>query len=154
MQPVLSRKYESILFLHTLASSTTKTPLLAPSLLPSLAPSPPITSKQTPVISPIDGTSPQPPQPPRKGKSKAELLREVRARSGMVTHRLVDPFTIWEIGYPHIPEKFLLRDALYLLQGISGKHVRFTTGKDGGTEMSLLFMEDSVRITSWHLRSN
>jgi gamma-tubulin complex component 3 len=61
---------------------------------------------------------------------------------------------MWGIGYPHIPEIFLLRDALYLLQGISGKHVQFATGKDGGTEMSLLFMEDSVRVTSWHLRSN
>ncbi|KAI0304037.1 gamma-tubulin complex DGRIP91/SPC98 component [Russula brevipes] len=123
-QPVLSRKYDTVLFLHSLGSSTW-TPHLAPSFLPSLAPSPPVTSKHTPVVSPIDSTTPA--QPPRKGKSKAELLREVRARS----------------GYSHIPEVALLRDALYLLQGISGKHVRFATGKDRGTEMSLLFTEDS-----------
>src|SRR5258708_37921985 len=82
MQPVLSSKYESVLFLHSLASST-KTPLLAPSLLPSLAPSPPMASKHTPDILPVD--TPQPPQPQRKGRSKAELLREVRARSGKIT---------------------------------------------------------------------
>ncbi|KAF8484717.1 gamma-tubulin complex DGRIP91/SPC98 component, partial [Russula ochroleuca] len=125
-QPILTRKYESILFLYSLMSST-RTPLLAPSLLPSLAPSPPITSKHTPAVSPIDATPLPPSQPMRKGKSKAELLREMRARS----------------GYPHIPELPLLRDALYLLQGISGKHVRFATGKDGGTEMSLHFTENS-----------
>ncbi|KAI9513347.1 gamma-tubulin complex DGRIP91/SPC98 component [Russula earlei] len=124
-QPVLSRKYDSILFLHSLASST-RTPLIAPSLLPSLAPSPPITSKHTPVVSPIDATSP-PSQQLNKGKSKAELLREVRARS----------------GYPHVPEVALLRDALYLLQGISGKHVQFATGKDVATEMNLFFTEGS-----------
>ncbi|KAI0254739.1 gamma-tubulin complex DGRIP91/SPC98 component [Lactifluus subvellereus] len=125
-QPVLSRKYDSILFLHSLASST-RTPLVTPSFLPSLVPSPPISSKQTPAVSPIDAIATVQPQPLKKGKSKAELLRAVRARS----------------GYPHIPELALLRDALYLLQGISGKHVRFATGKDGGTEMSLLFTEDS-----------
>ena len=64
--------------------SSTRTPLVAPSLLPSLAPSPPITSKHTPAVLPIDAAL-QPPQPLRKGKSKAELLREVRARSGIVT---------------------------------------------------------------------
>ena len=53
-----------------------------------------------------------------------------------------------------MPELPLLRDALYLLQGISGKHVRFATGKDGRTEMSLLFTENSVRVTPWYLRSN
>ena len=52
------------------------------------------------------------------------------------------------LGCPHIPELPLLRDALYLLQGISGKHVQFATGKDRGAEMSLLFVEDSVRAMS------
>jgi gamma-tubulin complex component 3 len=54
------------------------------------------------------------------------------------------------IGCPHIQELALLRDALYLLQGISGKHVRFATGKDGETEMSLLFMEDTVGLIVQH----
>jgi gamma-tubulin complex component 3 len=55
------------------------------------------------------------------------------------------------IGCPHIQELALLRDALYLLQGISGKHVRFATGKDGEAEMSLLFTEDSVSLVIRHL---
>ncbi|KAI0307117.1 gamma-tubulin complex DGRIP91/SPC98 component [Multifurca ochricompacta] len=96
---------------------------LVPSFLPSLAPSPPITYKHTPTVSPVDAASP--PQL-KKGQSKAEVLREVRARS----------------GYPHIPELALLRDALYLLQGISGKHIRFATGKERVGELSLLFTED------------
>ncbi|KAN0132638.1 Spc97 / Spc98 family domain containing protein [Lactarius tabidus] len=124
-QPVLSRKYDSILFLHTLATST-RTPPLVPPFLPSLAPSPPITSKHTPAVSPIDAI------PPKTGRSKAELLREIRTRSGC----------------PHIAEIALLRDALYLLQGISGKHVRFATGKDRGSETSLLFSEDHGYIST------
>ncbi|KAH9060881.1 gamma-tubulin complex DGRIP91/SPC98 component [Lactarius vividus] len=127
-QPVLSRKYDSVLFLHTLASST-RTPLLVPPFLPSLAPSPPITSKHTPAVSPIDTI---PPPRSKTGRSRAELLREIRARSGC----------------PHIAEIALLRDALYLLQGISGKHVRFATGKDRGSETSLLFSEDHGYIST------
>ncbi|KAH9077122.1 gamma-tubulin complex DGRIP91/SPC98 component [Lactarius deliciosus] len=127
-QPVLSRKYDSVLFLHTLASFT-RTPLLVPPFLPSLAPSPPITSKHTPAVSPIDAI---PPPRSKTGRSRAELLREIRARSGC----------------PHIAEIALLRDALYLLQGISGKHVRFATGKDRGSETSLLFSEDHGYIST------
>ena len=87
---------------------------------------------------------------PRQSSCGKCALDPVRS----LPHRLGGPLKIWGIGCSHIPENFLLRDALYLLQGISGKHVRFATGKDGGTEMSLLFTEDSVRVTSWHLRSN
>jgi hypothetical protein len=72
---VLSRKYDTVLFLHTLASSTRTTPLVTP-FLPSLAPSPP-----TPAVSPIDAI---PPPQIKKGRSKAELLRENRARSGIL----------------------------------------------------------------------
>jgi gamma-tubulin complex component 3 len=50
------------------------------------------------------------------------------------------------IGSPHIQELALLRDALYLLQGISGKHVRFAKGKDGEVEMSLVFTENAVGL--------
>ncbi|KAI0268209.1 gamma-tubulin complex DGRIP91/SPC98 component [Gloeopeniophorella convolvens] len=122
-QPVLSRKYDSVLFLHSLASSA-RTPLIVPSFLPSLAPSPPITSKHTPAISPIDSSASS---RPNKGKSKADLLKEIRARS----------------GNSHVPESLLLRDTLYLLQGISGKYIRFLTSKDSETEMSLQFTENS-----------
>ena len=50
------------------------------------------------------------------------------------------------LGRPHLPENLLLRDTLYLLQGISGKYVRFSAQDDSETENKLLFVEDSVRI--------
>lgn len=59
-----------------------------------------------------------------------------------------------EIGCPHIQEFALLRDALYLLQGISGKHVRFATSKDREAEMSLLFTEDTVGVITRQMFNN
>jgi gamma-tubulin complex component 3 len=60
-------------------------------------------------------------------KSKAQLLREYRTRHGR----------------PQISESLLLRDALYLLQGISGKVVRFSENKTDG-ELTVVFSEDPV----------
>jgi gamma-tubulin complex component 3 len=60
-------------------------------------------------------------------KSKAQLLREYRTRHGR----------------PQISESLLLRDALYLLQGISGKVVRFAENKTDG-ELTVVFSEDPV----------
>ncbi len=51
-------------------------------------------------------------------------------------------------GKPHLSEEALLRDALYILQGISGKYVNFVEGNDEGVESSLEFMEDPVSATS------
>ncbi|KAF9221950.1 gamma-tubulin complex, component 3 [Gyrodon lividus] len=104
-QPVLSRKHESLLFLHSLASSPRSNPPVTPFLS---ALQPPSTRPAPATPSPID-----PPvylrQP--KGKSKAEILREYRARTG---------------SRSHLPEHLLLRDTLYLLQGISGKYVQLS----------------------------
>lgn len=59
----------------------------------------------------IDLNSP-PPSSPVPPSSKAELLRNWRTSRGR------RPF----------PESLLLRDALYLLQGIDGRYVRFSFG--------------------------
>ncbi|KAJ7047325.1 gamma-tubulin complex DGRIP91/SPC98 component [Mycena alexandri] len=122
-QPVLSRKHASILFLQSLASSSSRP---TPAFLPTLAPPPP------PRISPI----PSPVEPPvsrlPRGKSKADILREYRQK----------------IGRPHLPEHLLLRDTLYLLQGISGKYVRFSLQDDPDVENKLVFMDDSKYVVS------
>lgn len=47
-------------------------------------------------------------------------------------------------GRPHIPEHLLLRDTLYLLQGISGKYIRLSVSDDP-EQSRLIFVEDSVR---------
>ncbi|OJA18989.1 hypothetical protein AZE42_00397 [Rhizopogon vesiculosus] len=101
-QPVLSRKPESLLFLHSLASSP-RQPTPSPFLASLQVPHRPST---TPTLSPTDiPTSTQP-----QGNSKAQILRDYRTRTGR----------------PHLPEHLLLRDALYLLQGISGKYVHLS----------------------------
>ncbi|KAI0638044.1 gamma-tubulin complex DGRIP91/SPC98 component [Trametes polyzona] len=119
-QPVLSRKHASLQFLYTLASTPTTAP--AASFLPALAPPPP-TRPSSKATTPIET---QPSHRPHRGKSKAELLREYRAR----------------IGRPHIPEQLILRDTLYLLQGISGKYVQFSVTKDAEQNKELVFTED------------
>ncbi|THV08504.1 gamma-tubulin complex DGRIP91/SPC98 component [Dendrothele bispora CBS 962.96] len=106
-QPVLSRKHSAVHFLHSLASSRQPSTSTAPPFLPSLAPPPPVRSSSSPVspapdCSPVSQTS---------GKSKAEKLRELRLQNGR----------------SHLPEHLLLRDTLYLLQGISGKYVRLAS---------------------------
>ncbi|ETW84038.1 hypothetical protein HETIRDRAFT_415759 [Heterobasidion irregulare TC 32-1] len=124
-QPVLNRKHASLLFLHTLSSSS-QTSTIKSSFLPSLAPPPP--SRVTP--SPTPAEIPLSPRIP-KGKSKAELLREHRAKTGR----------------PHIAEELLLRDTLYLLQGISGKYIRFSENNDA-TKMKLIFVDEPRYIIS------
>lgn len=48
-------------------------------------------------------------------------------------------------GRPHLPEQALLRDALYLLQGISGKYVRFVEeGRDDEEDNRIIFVDDPV----------
>ncbi|KAI6047201.1 gamma-tubulin complex, component 3 [Pisolithus marmoratus] len=63
--------------------------------------------------------------PPPKGKSKAELLQEYRTR----------------IGHPHLSETFLIKDTLYLLQGISGKYIQLSTS-DQDDQSKLIFADD------------
>ncbi|GLB33854.1 putative gamma-tubulin complex DGRIP91 SPC98 component [Lyophyllum shimeji] len=124
-QPVLSRKHASVLFLQSLASS--RQPQTSTSFLPSLAPPPPPRHSSTP--SPVDPTSRT--RAP-KGKTKAELLKEYRAK----------------IGLTHLPEALLLRDALYLLQGISGKYVQFSLHDDANLDNTLVFVDDARYVIS------
>ncbi|KAF8655241.1 hypothetical protein AX16_003145 [Volvariella volvacea WC 439] len=117
-QPALSRKEACIAFLNKLSSVTQAR--LSPSYLPSLTIPPPI---KRPQPSGLVSSSPQGQKP--RGLSKAEILHEYRSR----------------IGRPHIPEGFLLRDTLYLLQGISGKYVRFSLqDQEGGR---LVFVDET-----------
>ncbi|TFK55684.1 gamma-tubulin complex DGRIP91/SPC98 component [Heliocybe sulcata] len=121
-QPILSRKYASLLFLYTLASSSR--PSSSRAFLPALVPPPP-TRPRTTTPTPVTPSSAK----PYKGKSKAELLREYRAKTE---------------GYPTLPEHLLLRDTLYLLQGISGKYVQFVSDSDNGKRV--VFKEDPRHI--------
>ncbi|KAF8845758.1 gamma-tubulin complex, component 3 [Paxillus ammoniavirescens] len=123
-QPVLSRKHESLLFLHSLASSPRS----------NAPPTPFLSSLQPPSTRPVSTTTPSPSDPPPhtrqpKGKSKADILREYRARTGR----------------PHLPEHLLLRDTLYLLQGISGKYVQLSFS-DQDDLNKLVFTDDTKYI--------
>ncbi|KAL4242041.1 Spindle pole body component [Abortiporus biennis] len=128
-QPVLSRKHASLLFIYSLATSpqTSNTlPLSLQTLLPQSAPS--LTSPA--VSTPAD---PHPSTRVPRGKSKAELLREYRLRNDR----------------SHLSEHLILRDTLYLLQGISGKYITFSAIKDGSDQVhQLLFKEDMRRTIS------
>ncbi|KAI0036752.1 gamma-tubulin complex DGRIP91/SPC98 component [Vararia minispora EC-137] len=121
-QPVLSRKHDSLLFLYTLASSSLRTPSTVPSFLPSLAPA--SRARTTSAASPaIDSTI----MVGITGKTNAQILHEYRTK----TRKL------------HMPESIILRDTLYLLQGISGKYVRFS-GSSGETPgQQLVFVDPS-----------
>ncbi|KAF7332094.1 Spindle pole body component [Mycena kentingensis (nom. inval.)] len=115
-QPVLSRKNASVQFLHALASSSSRT---SPSFLPTLSAPPPV------VASPIEAVPPLSRQ--GSGPTRAEILRDHRAK----------------IGRQHVPESLLLRDTLYLLQGISGKYIRLSLEEDVDSDGKLIFAEDS-----------
>ncbi|KAJ3778845.1 gamma-tubulin complex, component 3 [Lentinula raphanica] len=120
-QTVLSRKHACIQFLQSLSSSRQPSSSSIP-FLPSLAPPPPA----RPSIPVVEQTETL---PPPFGKSKAERLREYREQSGR----------------PHIPEHLLLRDTLYLLQGISGKYVHLSSQNDGN---QLEFIENARYVIS------
>ena len=50
------------------------------------------------------------------------------------------------LGRPHLPEELILRDTLYLLQGISGKHVSFSPASTTEPSNQLQFNEESVSM--------
>ncbi|KAI9574841.1 gamma-tubulin complex, component 3 [Boletus coccyginus] len=113
-QPVLSRKHEALLFLYALASS------------PRPPPAPFLATLRPPATRP-PSTSPSPAEPrPPKQKSKADTLRDHRARTAQA----------------RIPEYLLLRDTLYLLQGISGKYVQLAFS-DQDDINKLVFLDDT-----------
>ncbi|KAF9567322.1 gamma-tubulin complex, DGRIP91/SPC98 component [Agrocybe pediades] len=115
-QPVLSKKQEAILFLYTLSSLNAHQQTSLPSSIPS---------HRQPVQA--QTTTPQP-QSAAMGedrtRSNAARLQEFRAQRGT----------------PLIDESALVRDTLYLMQGISGKYVRFASSEDD--EKSLTFTSD------------
>ncbi|KZT12581.1 gamma-tubulin complex DGRIP91/SPC98 component [Laetiporus sulphureus 93-53] len=131
-QSILTRKHATLQFLHSLALSSKPT-ALSPAYLPSLAPPPSSRPSSKPSTS-VDSTA-QARLP--KGKSKAEILREYRAK----------------IGRPHLLEHLILRDTLYLLQGISGKYVHFSPSATDDGNHELVFTDDPKYIISTPTRS-
>ena len=79
---------------------------------------------------------------PQKGRSIADKLKEFRAVQG--TDLPVRDVSCPEayLGVPVLPEHLLLRDTLYLLQGISGKYVQFS--RESEDKNSVVFIGDPV----------
>ncbi|ESK96046.1 spindle pole body component alp6 [Moniliophthora roreri MCA 2997] len=122
-QPVLSRKHACIQFLQSLASSQQHPSATTQPFLPSLAPPPPSrksASNPSPISQPRSAIS------HHTGKSKAERLREYRLQSAAT----------------QLPEHLLLRDTLYLLQGISGKYVHLSSQRELDSQHTLEFVEN------------
>ncbi|KIY49250.1 gamma-tubulin complex, DGRIP91/SPC98 component [Fistulina hepatica ATCC 64428] len=119
-QSALSRKHACVQFIHALSSSKPTSSTSTPPFLPSLVPPPPVHPR--PNATPTESTSSR---PIPKGKTKAEILKEYRH----------------SMGKPLIPEAYLLRDTLYLLQGISGKYVRFSSPEE---QHKLIFVDDAT----------
>lgn len=123
-KPALTRKPANLHLLYSLATLASANTSSAPTILPSLAP--PRTQRS-------ESKSTRPPDEKsikKHGESKAELLRKYREK----------------LGRPHLSEDALLRDALYILQGISGKYVRLVEGDEAAAELKLVFEEDPVSM--------
>ncbi|KAF9009023.1 gamma-tubulin complex, DGRIP91/SPC98 component [Cyathus striatus] len=116
-ESALSRNNESIQFLHALAFSESR-PKSA--TLPTLR-VPPFPERKVPSSLPHATKDAG-----KAGKSRASLLREYR----------------YSRDCAHIPEKLLLRDTLYLLQGISGKYIRFAEQND--KDKGIVFLDDAA----------
>ena len=135
----MERKDAAVQFLYSLASSQQSKASGSPSL-PSLVP--PRTTRVSSSPSPVPDESAAPRR--QTGKSKADIVRKYRAK----------------MGHPQLSEEALLRDALYILQGISGKFVRLIEGDGRNPESRLLFSDDPVslllsgEIYDSHLSSN
>ncbi|KAG6369225.1 Spc98 family-domain-containing protein [Boletus reticuloceps] len=123
-QPVLARKHEALLFLYTLATSSRAHPT---PFLPTLHP--PTTRPPSTATSPVDPH-------PSKHRSKADILRDYHARTAQA----------------RFPEHLLLRDTLYLLQGISGKYVQLSFSDLDDTN-KLVFLDDTRYIIPSPVRS-
>jgi len=59
---------------------------------------------------------------------------------------LFSPYRFMLTGRQHLSENLLLRDTLYLLQGISGKYVRFSPADHLDPQNKLIFVDDSVCV--------
>lgn len=125
--------------MQCLASSPLNQTSVSSSLIPSLAPAPPVRTTEP------NRTSSDPPKPHPTEKSKADILREYRIRIGKVFDSY-DGIAMSHCGTgkPHLPEQILLRDALYLLQGISGKYVKFSEEGRKEEGSKIVFVSDQV----------
>ncbi|KZW04348.1 gamma-tubulin complex, component 3 [Exidia glandulosa HHB12029] len=125
-QSVLSRKQSVLHFLQSIGPAPRPTSVTPSAFLPSLRVPPAPRSRASRVPSP----EPQPvPEERERARTQAEILRDYRAR----------------IGRSHLPEHLLLRDTLFLLQGISGKYVRFAETRpyaEDRDEARLVFVDD------------
>ena len=137
-QPVLSRKHEALLFLYTIASSSRAHSTPAPPFLATLYP--PTTRPPSAAPSPVD------PRPSRQ-KSKAVILREYRARTGTPSPLVRLLHSLTQPAQARLPEHLLLRDTLYLLQGISGKYIQLAFS-DQDDINKLVFLDDTVHHLS------
>lgn len=107
-QRVLSNPTKHLQFLTALSGLVAEEP--KGSFAPRFGTPPKSSPSTATVLNEVDLASPPPtPVPSAAGKSKAALLQEWRTQH----HR------------PPFPEHLLLRDALYLLQGIDGRYVQF-----------------------------
>ncbi|KAG6890342.1 hypothetical protein C0992_002167 [Termitomyces sp. T32_za158] len=111
---------------HDILTSLATSTKSSASFLPSLVPPPP--SRRSKIPSP-NGHEP-PRTPVSQGTSRAELLKEYRAENGLA----------------QLSEQLLLRDALYLLQGISGKYIRFSSENGLNIDNTLVFVDDLEHI--------
>lgn len=66
----------------------------------------------------------------------------------LLYHKVIRWNRIGFTGRAHLPELFLLRDTLYLLQGISGKYVSFMSTAEAAPGEQLVFRENSVSLPS------
>ncbi|KAF8913942.1 gamma-tubulin complex, DGRIP91/SPC98 component [Gymnopilus junonius] len=121
-QQVLSRKQEAILFLFTLSSLSTQQATSIP--IPILSqPSP---TKLIADTAPSDSSA-----------SKLESTQPNAARLAKFRAQR---------GVPHLNESLLVRDTLYLLQGISGKYARFAISQTN--EKTLIFSTDPKAVVT------
>ncbi|KAL5527235.1 hypothetical protein ACEPAG_6026 [Sanghuangporus baumii] len=125
--PLLERKDVVIQFLYSLATSQQSRPTSVTSL-PSLAPPRTIRVASNPSPIPDGNVSSR----KQSGRSKADILRRYRAK----------------IGRTQLSEEALLRDALYILQGISGKYVKLVEGEGKNLESRLVFSDDPQHFIS------
>ncbi|KAG1755711.1 gamma-tubulin complex, component 3 [Suillus lakei] len=119
-QPVLSRKPESLLFLYSLASS----PRQPASILP---------------------TFPAPHSRRATRKQKYCVNIALVPVCVPLSPACETKCSSADEGRHHLPEHLLLRDTLYLLQGISGKYVHLSLS-DKDAQPKLVFVEDSKYI--------
>lgn len=89
------------------------------------------------------------PHPEEMMHSNASRLREFRIQKGSSSVFGLKLIILLNLstGISYFSESLLVRDTLFLMQGISGKYVRFASSKDD--EKTLVFSSDSVRPPSY-----